>query len=86
MIIVTVRPYARSPYFRIRLYTPTCSSVFTIASGVQGRIDFTYPGGGSSVSRSACSELAEVDEDEGGREERRDVGWMKRMLERRERW
>jgi hypothetical protein len=45
---VTVFPYARSPYGKILLYTPNPSRVFTTAKGVQGKMDFSVPGGGLS--------------------------------------
>ena len=48
LITVMVRPYARSPYGRSALYTPTRSSAFTTPSGVHGKIDLTVPGGGTS--------------------------------------
>lgn len=44
-------PLARSPYANILLYTPRCSSTFTIANGVQGKIDLTVPSGGVSSVR-----------------------------------
>ena len=47
---VIVFPYALSPYGNNLLYTPTYSRDLTIASGVQGIIDLTIPGGGCSTS------------------------------------
>jgi hypothetical protein len=45
-----------------------------MASGVQGRIDLNVPGGGTSFSTLG---MVLVD---GNTDERRDCGWMKRML------
>lgn len=75
LIIVTVLPYARSPYFNIVLYTPMCSRHFTIASGVHGRMDLTNPGGGSSESAGSVAAGCCVTA------ERREEGSMKRMLQ-----
>jgi hypothetical protein len=69
LMTVTVFPYARSPYFKILLYTPTYSKHFTIANGVQGRIDLTAPGGVFSSST-----VLDVWKDD------RVKGSMKRML------
>lgn len=75
-ITVMVRPYARSPYGKIVLYTRTYSRHLTIASGVQGMIDLTVPGGGWSVS------AVPVAGGRGEREERRELGTINRMLEK----
>lgn len=55
---MTVFPYARSPYGKIVLYTPMFSSTFTTPSGVQGRMDFTNPGGGASLLELRAGALA----------------------------
>jgi hypothetical protein len=55
---------------------PTYSRVLTTANGVQGRMDFTIPEGGVSLSEPGISAL---DEDAAG--ERRDLGSMKRILQ-----
>jgi hypothetical protein len=46
-----------------------------MASGVQGIIDLTVPGGGSSLS------MAGADEADGTADERSDCGWMNRILQ-----
>lgn len=48
LMTVMTLPRALSPYSSSRLYTPRCSSTLTIASGVQGKIDLTVPGGAGS--------------------------------------
>lgn len=73
LITVTVFPYARSPYVRILLYTPTCSRHLTTPRGVQGMMDLTVPGGGVS---SITDWMTFVD----GRVDVREAGVMKRML------
>lgn len=78
---VTVFPYARSPYGKILLYTPMFSRHFTIASGVQGRMDLMWPGGGVSavvVGTGAAMEALEVAEVDGA--ERKVRGLTYRML------
>lgn len=69
-----VLPYARSPYVSILLYTPIFSRHFTIARGVQGRIDLTMPGGGCSVSVVGIGAV------EGTTDEVRDFGSINRIL------
>jgi len=71
---VIVRPYARSPYGKSALYTPMRSRAFTTASGVQGKIDLTVPGGGTS-SLSGAGVCASDGEDA-----KRDFGSRYRML------
>lgn len=72
---VTVLPYARSPYGRILLYTPTYSRHFTIASGVQGMMDLTIPSGGTSPS------IVEVASEPTESVVSRDSGFKNRMLD-----
>lgn len=73
-------PRARSPYSSILLYTPMCSRTLTIASGVQGRIDLTVPGGGASETALGLALVGKGSatcEAGGGR---RVTGLMNRML------
>lgn len=76
LMTVTVFPYARSPYGRILLYTPICSSDLTTASGVQGRMDLTKPAGGSSFTAAGASFVA-------GKEDASAFGSRKRILWRK---
>jgi hypothetical protein len=50
------------------------SSDFTTPSGVQGKIDFTVPGGGTSSLNGAEGCASD------GEDARRDFGWRYRML------
>ena len=70
-----ILPYALSPYGNILLYTPKYSRHFTIAKGVQGRIDLTIPEVGSSGTVGVSEAPAG-----GVVEERKDFGSMNRML------
>jgi hypothetical protein len=58
------------------LYTLTYSRHLTIARGVHGIMDLTVPGGGWS------DPVFDDSGKEGGRDERRELGLMKRMLGR----
>jgi hypothetical protein len=76
LMTVTIRPYARSPCGNKLLYTPEYSRTLTIASGVQGMIDLTIPGG--AWSPHAGTEAAEAAG--GPTEESKYCGSMNRML------